>query len=233
MIIRARFTKRNYLKYLSHLDLIRLFQRSFTAIKLPIKYSQGFNPHPKFSIAAPLSLGIESECEYMDIEITEYVKVDDFLESINKVLPDDIQITNALCLEKETSISAILTWAFYEIKFELNSKEEPKSLSSRIDEWLGSSEIILTRLKKKGKKKVATDINILPLIGNVIVKGCDENNYIVINTLLKTGQNGNIKPVQLMEAMSRDLDLNLDLDSLLIKRLALYAEEGKNIYSPL
>lgn len=212
---------------------MRLFQRSFSTIQMPIKYSEGFNPHPKFSIANPLSLGLESECEYMDIDITEHIDIDDFIKEINMVLPEDIQITKAICLEKGESISSVLSWAYYEIKVDLNQEESVESLEESISKWLKKEEVLITRLKKKGKNKVPTEINIVPLLGNITIKGLDENNYIVINALLRTGEGGNLKPVQLMEAMSRDLNLNLDLDSLLIKRIALYAEKDKNIYCPL
>ena len=128
---------------------------------------------------------------------------------------------------------SVLSWAYYEIKVDLNQEESVESLEESISKWLKKEEVLITRLKKKGKNKVPTEINIVPLLGNITIKGLDENNYIVINALLRTGEGGNLKPVQLMEAMSRDLNLNLDLDSLLIKRIALYAEKDKNIYCPL
>ena len=233
MIIRVKFNKKNYLKYISHLDLMRLFQRSFNSCQIPIKYSEGFNPHPKFSIANPLSLGIESEGEYIDIDLEEHIPIDDFINKLNNSLPEDIQIIKAVYLEKEVSISSILSWAFYEIKFEQNDNIDIKSLEERINQWMGNKEVLITRLKKKGKNKVPTEINILPLIGNVVVKGLDENQYIILNVLLRIGENGNLKPVQFMEALNRDLNLDIDLDSLLMKRLELFAEENGNIYCPL
>ena len=71
----------NYLKYISHLDLMRLFERTFNRIDAPIEYSQGFNPKPKISIASPLSLGIESEEEWMDIELLEKVDQEEFIKN--------------------------------------------------------------------------------------------------------------------------------------------------------
>lgn len=212
---------------------MRLFHRSFSMIDLPIKYSEGFNPHPKLSIANPLSLGFESECEYMDIEMEEKVDLDIFKEKINKVLPEDIEITNAVFQEKEKSVSAIIAWAFYEIKFELNTGGDIKSLEERINKWLEVDKILITRSRKKRGKKVEVEVNIIPLIGNITVKGYDENNYVILNTLIRSGQNGNLKPAQLMEAMGRDLNFDLDLDSLRVKRIAQYAEKDGSIYSPL
>lgn len=226
------FTKKNYLRYLSHLDLVRLFHRSFNRSQIPIKYSEGFNPHPKFSIANPLSLGIESEGEYIDIELTKDMLVEDFMSIMNSSLPQDIQIIKAVSIEKGESISAIIDWAFYEIKFWAN-KKNIEVISQSIDSWLKQEAIMITKLKKKGKNKVPTEVNIIPLIGNVIVKGKDENDYIIINALLKTGEKGNLKPIEFMEALNKDTEIEIDIDSIIIKRLSLYAEENGNIYSPL
>jgi radical SAM-linked protein len=215
------------------LDLVRLFHRSFNRSQVPIKYSEGFNPHPKFSIANPLSLGIESEGEYIDVELAKDIKIEDFISRTNKALPEDIQIIKAVEINNEQSISAIIDWAYYEIKFILNKENNIEDLSKDIEKWIKSDEVLITRLKKKGRNKVQIEVNIIPSIGNVVVKDKDENDFIVINTLLKTGENGNLKPMDFIEAMNRDLSLDMDLESVMIKRLALYAEENGNIYNPL
>ena len=116
MILRIKFNKKNYLRYISHLDLMRLFQRSFNKANIPIKYSEGFNPHPKFSIGAPLSLGIESNEEYMDIDL-EYMAVDEFIERMNGVLPKDIQIISGKYLEREESLNSIIAWESMKFNF--------------------------------------------------------------------------------------------------------------------
>lgn len=233
LIIRALFTKKNYLRYISHLDLVRLFHRTFNRSQLKIKYSEGFNPHPKFSIAHPLSLGIESEGEYIDITLEQYIPIDEFIARMNNALPEDIQIVNAIYMEDENSISALINWAFYEIKFLLEVDLNTDSISDKIQEWLTNDEILITKLKKKGKNKIPVDVNIKPLIGNVVVKSIDSDGFLVINSLLKSGENGNLKPVEFIEAFNRNSKIGIDLDSLMIKRLALYAEKDGNIYSPL
>lgn len=233
LIIRALFTKKNYLRYISHLDLVRLFHRTFNRSQLKIKYSEGFNPHPKFSIAHPLSLGIESEGEYIDITLEQYIPIDEFIARMNNALPEDIQIVNAIYMEDENSISALINWAFYEIKFLLEVDLNTDSISDKIQEWLTNDEILITKLKKKGKNKIPVYVNIKPLIGNVVVKSIDSDGFLVINSLLKSGESGNLKPVEFIEAFNRDSKIGIDLDSLMIKRLALYAEKDGNIYSPL
>lgn len=228
MILRAKFNKRNYLKYISHLDLMRLFQRAFNKADIPIKYSEGFNPQPKFSIAAPLSLGIESEEEYMDIEL-EYIPVDEFVKKMNKVLPKDIQILAGKYLKKAESLNSIIEWADYEIKFDIKDKKE--EINNIINNWLNKKEIIITRIiKKKGKESVK-EVNIRPFIRYIIVK--DNGSYTTITALLKTGSNGNLNPNDFINTLNRDCDLNIDMDTLSIKRLGLYAERNGELYKPL
>ena len=93
------FTKKGPLKYISHLDLMRLFTRSFRRAEFPLKITQGFNPHPKFSIKRALKLGIESDHEEALVVLTESICEEEFQERLQKQLPQGISITQ-VCLEK-------------------------------------------------------------------------------------------------------------------------------------
>ncbi|NLY85054.1 MAG: DUF2344 domain-containing protein [Tissierellia bacterium] len=230
MIIRVKFNKKNYLKYISHLDLMRLFQRSFNRANIPVKYSKGFNPQPKFSIGAPLSLGIESEEEYMDIDL-EYMPVAEFIDRMNRVLPEDIQIISGKYLKREESLNSIIAWSNYEIQFKTDHRKSKEEINKVIDNWLLHEKIMITKIRKKKGKEIEKEINIRPFIGNVIVK--DVNNNITISVLLKTGSNGNLNPMDFVNVLNRDCELNIDMDTISIKRLALYAEKGDELYKPL
>lgn len=233
MIIRAVFTKRNYLRYISHLDMVRLFHRTFNMAMIPVKYSEGFNPHPKFSIGNPLSLGVESEEEYLDLEMEGDMDVKEFIEKMNKSLPEDIRILRAISLEKATSVSAMIEWSFYELKFLLNGQMELEELTNLLNKYLENEEILMKRMKKKGRSKIEVEINIRPLIGNLVVKERDKDGFVVLNGLLKSGERGNLKPVDLIEVLERDLSLGIDLESVLIKRIGQFAQENDRIYKPL
>lgn len=233
MIIRALFTKKNYLRYLSHLDLVRLFHRSFNRCQIPIKYSEGFNPHPRFSIANPLSLGIESEGEFIDIDLTEEIPIEDFITKMNQSLPEDIQITKAVYLKKDVSISSIIEWSYYEIRFQMLENLELEQLLDKIHIWLENDEILITRQRKKGRNKITVEENIRSLIGNVVVKNRDSENFFEINALLKSGESVTLRPMDFVQAMDRDLNLKIDLDLVYLKRLELLADDGNEIYSPL
>ena len=86
-IIRAKYKKEDDMIFISHLDLQRLLQRAFRRAEINLSYSQGFNPHPKMSYGNALALGVESQGEYVDIEIEDDITVEEFLKRINEELP--------------------------------------------------------------------------------------------------------------------------------------------------
>ena len=113
--IRVEFSKTGALKYISHLDLNRTMQNVFLRSKLPIVYSQGFNPHPKTVFSPPLSVGVSSECEFIDFKMTEDVPYDVICRRLNESFPEGLRALSAY--EPESKFSDI-GWADYEIAFE-------------------------------------------------------------------------------------------------------------------
>jgi radical SAM-linked protein len=93
--IRFYFSKKQAMKYISHLDLMRLLMRAMRRAQLPLKLSQGFNPHPKLSLKRALKLGLESESEEAEVLLKEFVKAGDFQERLARQLPEGIEINSA------------------------------------------------------------------------------------------------------------------------------------------
>jgi len=89
------FCKKGLMRYISHLDLMRLFNRAFRRAGLPIKITEGFNPHPKFSIKRALKLGVESDNEEASIILIEEVNNEEFKERLQRQLPQGIEIKYA------------------------------------------------------------------------------------------------------------------------------------------
>ena len=96
--INFTFTKKGLMKYISHLDLMRLFMRALRRADLPIKITEGFSPHPKISIKRALKLGMESENEEATVVLEELIKLEEFKERLQKQLPEGIlikEVTNS------------------------------------------------------------------------------------------------------------------------------------------
>ncbi|MCR3955442.1 MAG: TIGR03936 family radical SAM-associated protein [Gudongella sp.] len=229
MILRTRFTKVGYLKYLSHLDMVRLFTRTFSKAGIPIKFSEGYNPHPKFSIGNPLPLGTESLAEYMDVELAYWMDPETFIERMNKSLPQGIQLIESKMVEKRASLTSMISWSHYEIRFMSDKLDEEDDFEEALSKWNSLSQVNITKKRKKGKKKVERQLDIKPLIGNITYKGKDNEDFHVLSALLKSGESGNLKPIELMEAMERELDLKVDLDMVMIKRLDVFTDEDGEI----
>jgi len=229
LILRTKYTKVGYLKYLSHLDMVRLFTRTFSKVGIPIKFSDGYNPHPKFSIGNPLPLGTESLAEYMDVELTEWIEPADFAKRINEALPEGIKITSCWETEKGASLTSMIAWSHYEIRFRTKNTDQASEFEDSLDRWDKLSEVFITKKKKKGKIKVDRQVDIIPLIGNIIYKGIDEDGFHIVNAFLRTGETGNLKPIELVGAIDRELQLDIDLDMVLIKRLDVLADENGEI----
>lgn len=152
--MRVKFIKTGYLKYLSHLDLVRLFIRAFSRANIPVKFSEGFNPHPKFSIGNPLPLGTESLAEYMDIELIEDMDPKEFMQKLNPILPKDIQIIKAAGSVTKASLSSIIKWSEYDIRLMVEEKEKRDLFENKLDAWKDLQSLQITKKRKKERRKL-------------------------------------------------------------------------------
>lgn len=91
--LRIRFSRGEDVKYISHLDLIRLWQRALNRAGIPLTYSRGFNPHPQISMALALAMGVTSEAELMDIYVDRFVSPHNFTAAMGQQLPRGIAIS--------------------------------------------------------------------------------------------------------------------------------------------
>lgn len=114
--IRVKFSKKGEAKYISHLELIVMFNRALRRAKIPMAYSQGFNPHPKMSFGPPLAVGFESEAELVDIELTIYSELSTMIKNLSREMPPGINLMEGQEVPLVTkSLSASIIGAEYEM----------------------------------------------------------------------------------------------------------------------
>ena len=89
------FSKKAQMRYISHLDLMRLLTRAMRRAGLPLRMTQGFNPHPRLSLKRALKLGVESESESASILLEEDMEAEEFMDRLTKQLPEGIEIKHA------------------------------------------------------------------------------------------------------------------------------------------
>lgn len=158
--IRAKFTRGEELKYISHLDMMKLFERALRRSRIPIYYSQGFNPHPQIVFGLPLSVGVTSSAEYVDFELSEDMDPVQFVETLNKQLPEGLKLSDAKIRATKSNIMASISKASYEILVAIAQNPEMDEVNENILRFLDNGEVVI---KKESKGKVK-DVNIRPMI---------------------------------------------------------------------
>lgn len=151
--IRVQFTKVGRVCYMSHLDLNRFMQRALRRSNLPIKYTEGFNPHAYLTFALPLSLGFESRVETMDFKLTQDIDPQIVKESLNSVLPEGLKVISvAAPVHSNTDIVA----SEYTVRIRSKSKSADE-IEKAFDEFYLQDELIAEKFNKK-KKQILVDI---------------------------------------------------------------------------
>lgn len=229
-ILRCKFTKEKDMIYISHLDLLRLLEKSMRRAKIKFSFSQGFNPHPKIAFGQALSLGVSSLGEYVDIEMDEIISEDEFLIRINNTLPDGIRFLKAKYMDKSVpSLMSLITHSRYIIEVKINDDISLENVESKVDEFMKKDEVMDTKENKKGK---ISEINIRPLIRELNTLSL-EKNILLINAVLATGSTGTLKPNALIGKLSEISKLDIDMGHIKVMRKDLYVEEKENLNTPI
>lgn len=217
--VRLRFSKTGRLKYISHLDINRAMSRALKRAQIPLWYTEGFNPHPYMSFSLPLSLGVESLCESVDLRIIGDITNDEIKNRLNNVLPQDIKIVDVYDDFRDNSESEIV-YSDYVYKFEFKDNE---AAFEKIKNVLSSDEIIALKKGKQGRKRVMKETNIKSFIDKYSIS--IRNDVIVLNIRLLAGPEKNLNPSLLFDTIIRLIDMDFEWKS--IARISLLDKDYK------
>lgn len=209
---RALFEKTGSAIYISHLDLMRVFQRAFQRAGLPLTHTQGFNPRPSVSIALPLSLGVESRCELLDFDLEgAYPPDEEIVSRLNQALIDGVQVlkvySNGQKLKDLSLLHSVVTLE-YDHSVPENAQESIASLFARD-----------TLLVEKKNKNGITEQDLIPMIRRLSI--CQTGAKELQLDLLGCCQNPSLNPMQLSAAISKYLP-ELKPDFVRCQRIELY-----------
>ena len=138
--LRIRFCRREEIKFISHLDIMRLWQRALTRAGIALAYSQGYNPHPRISLAAPLALGVTSEAELMDIILASWISPHSFTTGVNQQLPAGVEILQVFQMPLEIpSLQSQVRFAEYRVELETGRRMD--DIATAIAELLSREEL--------------------------------------------------------------------------------------------
>lgn len=215
--LRLLFIKEAQASYISHLDLMRTFQRAFPRTELDIKHTQGYHPHPILSIVLPLPVGQSSDCELLDFEVTQEADGHGIADKLNTGMPAGLRV-----LDCYPAVRPIRDLAYLraDVTFEYDNGV-PADTAARITELLRRPELVI---QKRTKRKELADVDIAPMIQDV---SFTEGEGVVTGTVTVQAQNPGLNPQLLEKAVSRHLP-NLTPDFTRIRRRAVLDAEGRD-----
>lgn len=215
-MLRLLFEKKGRSVWISHLDLMRLFQRAFKRAGLPLTHTQGFNPRPSVSIALPLSVGIESQCELLDFELEGVnVSCGDIMERLNSALIDGVHVKQVyeggrklkeLCL---LSCEIVLSY----------DDEMPDDALEDLQQLFKRDEVLVSKKTKNGIQEQ----NIIPMIPKIEISVQDKHHAFLYATVCC--QNPSLNPMQLAAAVECYLP-HLKPDHVCCSRVEIYDSEN-------
>lgn len=220
-----KFTKEEIIKFTSHLDMVRMFKRAFQRSGIRLNYSAGFNPHPKMTLAQPLSLGYTSVGEWIEFETAEDLAPEDLKTKLATVLPQGIKLLEIDVMKpEEKTLASRCNAAEYTIAMSLEhtttaitNQKDRLIANPQGEDFLGQPVIIVRKTSKKHKD--AVEIDIKPMIRYLNI--CIVDNNIFISTELSAGSNQNLSPEQLIDAFLAFYQLDLPRETIEVLRTEL------------
>lgn len=253
--VRIRFSRGEEVKFISHLDLMKVFERAIRRSGLPIAYSQGFNPHPQMVFGLPLAVGMTSEGEYADFDLAEETDPQIFMERLNASLPEAIRVKAAAVKNTKRNIMASIGGADYELEIFINEELSQDEVKMRIGGLLARNSIkVMKEGKTKGGKgkggkdrnskgkgggNTLKEVEIRPLILNAEVEPAQNvpagyetfQSAFVIKTRFRAGSAANLRPELFIRALSEQG--NISVAAARMHRRALYVVKNRRMTDPM
>ena len=217
--IRMKYSKTGRIRFLSHLDLITLFQRAAARAGIPVAFSKGFNPHPKISFGPALSVGLESEAEYLDMETDPFVDVPELARNLNNTLPEGVRIAESRVVFRNfPSLSGSICRYVYEVGV---PGPYAADIAERVKSFLSLTSLVVTR---EDRHK-----DIRPCIETMVAPGPGTAGGLLIN-LQDIDQ---IKP-RVQDVIKQFFDLTTEQSLLFaVKRTAVYCKNRGQWTGPM
>lgn len=214
--LRVKFKKYGAIRYIGHLDVMRFFQKCIRRAEIDVAYSSGYSPHQIMTFAAPLGVGLESNGEYMDIELNSMTNCTDIMNRLNNASVPGIEIVGVCVLpEKAGNAMASVAAAEYTVSFK-EGRAPSFSIEEKLNAFLSRTEIPYEKALKKGTRLM----DLRPGIFELTWDGK------AFHMLLDASSSGNIKPIQVIEAFVAQNNESLMENALYVTRENVYTNIG-------
>lgn len=227
--VRLAITKGDEIRYLSHLDYARTMERALRRSKLPIAYSEGFNPHMKVSYASALSVGVAADTEYMDMELKTDISLDDITGALVRQLPAGIRLNQIKYVaDRAPALMAIVNLALYHITVPLAEGADKQQFMEAFEHFLAAPHVTYVKQSPKGRREIAVKELLAAPPAAAVTDGMAE-----ITMSIHNPGTGSIKAAEVLTVMVRDFNLPARIDSASITRRGLFVDDGNCFLTPM
>ncbi|MFC1987237.1 TIGR03936 family radical SAM-associated protein [Chloroflexota bacterium] len=193
--LRIRLSRGQEIKFISHLDIMRLWERALRRTQISLAYSDGFSPHPRISLAAPLPVGVTSEAELMDVFVTKGVSPHWFTAAVSRQLPPGIEILGVYQMALDApSLQSQVRYAEY--KVEVESEKGSEDIKSAVSALLSLEYLPWHHHRDTGLRSY----DLRALIDDLWLIDC-RHPYCNIGMRLRCDSGGSGRPEQVASAM--------------------------------
>ena len=224
MKLRMQITKDRDIRFISHLEYVRTIERAIRRAKLPAAYSEGFNPHLKFSLASALGVGVVSYTEFVEIELAEPMEVETAARALDKALPRGIRVLAADAVANNTAaLMAEAAGASYVVTLPYD-----KDITEVVANYNDAVELLFKKAAPKRKEKFK-EIDVKFYIPEIAVELKDGKT--IFSFECKITPTGSMKAVDLLNALNEAYGLELPVEMADIERHTLYkfTKRGKKV----
>jgi radical SAM-linked protein len=193
--LRLKFGRGEELKFLSHLDLMRLWERALRRANLPLAYSEGFTPHPQIALAAPLLVGVTSDAELMDVSLSRWISPQSFITQIEKQLPRGITLLEARPIGQNVpSLQSQVKFVEYTVEVEM--EKERQEVESDLVSFLSKKELPWHHHRDTGDRYY----DLRALVDDLRLIDCRDN-MCALRMKLRCDEKGAGRPEQVTKAL--------------------------------
>lgn len=227
MKARIKFRKNGVMKFIGHLDIMRYFQKAIRRAEIPIAFTSGYSPHMIMSFANPLGVGLTSDGEYFDIELTESIASKEAVRRLNEQMVDGMEIVSFVQIPDDKKSKGMSIVAGADYLSSVKNGSLPEDLAEKLEAFYAQNEICVVKKTKKSEKEV----DIRPMIYKLECR--DGKIYMRV----AAGSVQNLKPELVTEAFVRYLGMDAEEVTFTHHRLETFAEsedaDGKIVLVPL
>ena len=222
-----RFYKKGNMRFISHLDLARLFKRAVRKGRIDVGFSNGYNPHELVNIVQPLSLGYESDSEYFEIDTMSVHDPAKLMDTLNEAMPEGLRFFDCRQIERTSQyLSNKTAYALYEAVFSLKNDSDMPDAES----FLSQEHITITKKDKKTKKDVEKDVK--DFIKDLSVTHCEDGSAVA-GMMLRCASNEALNPGKLLQSLFRYYNIDIPVEECRITRKDIFAFNDREELVPL